>query len=354
MSDNKINRKHKYVRYLGFLVLIAAYSVALAAGYGTTVLIYRFVGTPPELVTHIFTGLMAIVLLILVQGFLLIVTGHLQKEHNNGIQSQLTDALQQISQGNFDILLDPTERHMNHELAEAINDMAKKLGTLETMRQDFISNVSHEIQSPLTSIGGFAALLKQEDLPVPQRRRYAEIIAAESKRLSRLSDHLLKLSTLDDNSISLDKKAFRLDKQLESVILTLEPQWSVKNIALAADLQKCSIEADEALLSQVWINLLHNAIKFTPENGQIYIVLDTKDGCGEIKLSDTGVGIAPDDQIHIFERFFKADKARDRSLGGNGLGLSIVKRIVELHDGDISVQSEVGKGTTFCITLPIT
>ena len=144
------------------------------------------------------------------------------------------------------------------------------------LRQDFISNVSHEIQSPLTSIRGFAALLKNDTLTAEQKNHYLNIIEAESKRLSSLSDNLLKLSALETGSEPLSIKEYRLDKQLEKVALMLEPQWSAKNIAMEADLEKLTIQGDEDLLSQVWVNLLHNAIKFTPEGGTIRIILKAR------------------------------------------------------------------------------
>jgi signal transduction histidine kinase len=140
--------------------------------------------------------------------------------------------------------------------------------------------------------------------------------------------------------------------------LTLEPQWSAKNILLEAELPKLTVYADEGLLSQVWVNLLHNAIKFTPADGTVIVKLEGSgddsgsNGGATVTIADTGVGIAKDDLPHIFERFYKVDKARDRALGGNGLGLSLVKKIVELHDGRLSVESELGKGTTFKIFLP--
>ena len=262
-----------------------------------------------------------------------------RKQHN-----EILDAMAKIAQGDFSVFVQ-TDNFVHAELAGAINTMAKNLGNLETMRQDFISNVSHEIQSPLTSIGGFAALLKKEGLPDAERQRYADIIEAESKRLSSLSDNLLKLSTLDNQPLATTE--YRLDKQLSNIVLTLEPQWSAKSLTVEADLQKLTIFGDEDLLSQVWVNLLHNAIKFTPEGGTITVLLSGS----TVKIADSGAGIAQEDLPHIFERFYKADKSRDRSLGGNGLGLSLVKKIVELHGGSILVESNLGKGTTFNITL---
>lgn len=336
----------------GFLVLVITFSIALVAGYGITMLIYRFTGRPPELLAHVFSGLAALVILVSAIGLITLLRERGRRGEHQNIHDIITDALEQISQGNFDVLLDAKESDIHHDFAEAINDMAKNLGNLETMRQDFISNVSHEIQSPLTSISGFAALLQKNDLTAEQRQRYAKIIESESRRLSSLSDNLLKLSSLDNNKIPLSRKEFRLDKQLERTALTLEPQWSVKGLALEADLQKCTLLGDEDLLSQVWVNLLHNAIKFTPGGGQISIALVLEDETAVVKVSDTGVGIAPEDQIHVFERFYKADKARDRSLGGNGLGLSLVKKIVELHGGRVTVESGIGRGSAFTVTLP--
>ena len=344
--------RKRHSSIFGVLALCAAYCLAFAASYGITALVYRFTGQPHDMLKHLFSGLLAVILILIGWRIILTFGGgtHHQKDILN-IHDTLTGTLAQIAQGNFDVLLDPKNVGFFNDLAEAINDMAQNLGTLETMRQDFISNVSHEIQSPLTSIGGFAALLQKDGLPDEERRRYAAIIETESKRLSALSENLLKLSTLDDNKAPLIKKEFRLDKQLERIALTLEPQWSSKNLTLEADLQKQSVCGDEDLLSQVWMNLLHNAIKFTPEGGRIYMALSTDGNTAVIKISDTGIGIATENQLHIFERFYKVDKARDRSHDGNGLGLSLVKKIVELHDGSITVESEPGKGATFWICL---
>lgn len=337
---------------LGLLLLILVYGSALAGGYGITALIYRITGPPSELLRQVFSGLTALALIAAVMGLTALWRMRRGQRPHENIHDVLTGALAQIARGNFDVFLDAKVTDMHHDLAEAINDMARGLGNLETMRQDFISNVSHEIQSPLTSISGFAGLLKKEDLPAEQRRRYAEIIEGESRRLSSLSENLLKLTTLDNSKLPLNRQDFRLDKQLENVALLLEPQWSAKNLTLEADLPLCLLCGDEDLLSQVWTNLLHNAIKFTPEGGQISMELKREGNTARVTIADTGIGIGPEDRIHIFERFYKADKARARSAGGNGLGLSLVKKIVDLHGGSIKVESTIGKGTTFEIFLP--
>ena len=267
------------------------------------------------------------------------------------ILSGAIEAMNKIASGDFNVLVKTNELDPFNEVADNINRMAKELGFLEKLRQDFISDVSHEIQSPLTSISGFATLLKKGNLSENQISHYASIIETESKRLSKLSENLLRLSNLESEDNNLNLKKYQMNKQIESILLMLEPQWSAKNITLDVSLNETIICGDEDLLSQVFINLLNNAIKFTPENGNIDINLSSNENGIECKISDTGIGISPEDQPRIFERFYKADKSRDRSLGGNGLGLSIVKKIIDLHGGKISLTSEIGKGTEFTILL---
>jgi signal transduction histidine kinase len=268
------------------------------------------------------------------------------------ILSGAIEAMNKIASGDFNVLVKTNELDPFNEVADNFNKMAKELGSLEKLRQDFISDVSHEIQSPLTSISGFAALLKKGNLSESQISHYANIIETESRRLSKLSENLLRLSNLESEDNNLNLKKYQINKQIESILLMLEPQWSVKNITLDVSLEETIICGDEDLLSQVFINLLNNAIKFTPENGNIGVNLSSDENSIVCRISDTGIGISPQDQPRIFERFYKEDKSRDRSLGGNGLGLSIVKKIIDLHGGKISLTSEVGKGTKFTISLP--
>lgn len=268
------------------------------------------------------------------------------------ILSGTVEAMKKIASGDFNVHVKTNEHDPFNEVADNINKMAKELGSLEKMRQDFISDVSHEIQSPLTSISGFAALLKKGNLSESQISHFADIIEAESKRLSKLSENLLRLSNLESENHILNLKKYQIDRQIESILLMLEPQWAAKRITLDVSLTKTIICGDEDLLSQVFINLLHNAIKFTPENGNISVNLSCYENRIECKISDTGIGISPQDQLRIFERFYKADKSRDRSLGGNGLGLSIVKKIIDLHGWKISLTSKIGKGTEITIFLP--
>ncbi|MBB3109505.1 signal transduction histidine kinase [Paenibacillus phyllosphaerae] len=267
---------------------------------------------------------------------------------------EVINAIRRIGKGDFTVTLE-RNRHMRGqfgELADSINDMTTNLSQMEEMRQSFISNVSHEIQSPLTSIRGFARALQEDGLEEEQRNRYYNIIETESMRLSKLSDNLLKLTSLDSDKHPFEPKPYRLDKQLRRMILACEPQWSDKDIVMDVELPELRIAADEDLLSQVWMNLLSNSIKFTPAKGVIRVHAKQQGDHIVVVLSDSGIGIAAEDVPHIFERFFKADKARDRSIGGSGLGLSIVKRILDIHGGIAEVASVLGQGTTFTVRLP--
>ncbi|MBK9924415.1 MAG: GHKL domain-containing protein [Anaerolineales bacterium] len=273
------------------------------------------------------------------------------------IFAPILDALERITRGDFSVRLSPDEARDNpmmSKLTDSVNKMASELHQWESTRQEFISNVSHEIQSPLTSIRGFAKALENDELTIEERHHYLNIIEDESMRLSRITEDLLKMASLESDHLEFEPKTYRLDKQLRSLILVCEPQWSEKSIQMDVSLDELEIIADEDLLSQVWINLLHNAIKFTPQAGFIKVTLSPRDSFAEIRISDNGIGISEEDRERIFERFYKADKSRTRASGGSGLGLSIVKKIVDLHNGTIKVESEQDKGTTFIVNLPQT
>ncbi|MEO8285157.1 MAG: HAMP domain-containing sensor histidine kinase [Chloroflexota bacterium] len=266
----------------------------------------------------------------------------------------IMSAMQQIAQGNFNIRLDNnfagSEPFGN--LVDGMNTMALQLGEMEQMRQEFISNVSHEIQSPLTSIRGFAQALHDEQLSDEQKSNYLDIIMNESMRLSRLSDNLLRLASLEAKHPRFEPHPYRLDKQIRDIILACEPQWTDKSLDMDVCLERVSITADEDLLSQVWINLISNCIKFTPGGGTVRVELSRDRESIIFRTTDTGIGIAMEDQPHLFERFYKADKSRTYSNGGSGLGLSIAKKIVEMHNGSIDVKSSPGAGAIFTVCLP--
>ena len=352
-----MNRSTKTRMMINIVTMAFVFLCCQMGGYALSLLLFSAVGQSPAWIAYLLAVTIGIGIFFSLMALASFYFTHSKrwKEHNHmrgSLLEEAVDALNRIAHGDFNVSVSMRERDPFPELAESINKMAHELGSMETMRQDFISNVSHEIQSPLTSISGFAALLKNDTLPSLQRHHYIEIIESESKRLSKLSDNLLKLSALEADGKSLKKHEYRLDKQLEHTTLMLEPHWMEKNINVEAELQKVNYFGDEELLSQVWINLLHNSIKFTPEKGSITIALTSDAGQVVCRISDTGKGISAEDKAHIFERFYKADKSRDRSLGGSGLGLSLVKKIVELHGGTVSVESEPEKGSNFTVLLP--
>jgi signal transduction histidine kinase len=271
-----------------------------------------------------------------------------------GVFGPIIEAIERIAQEDFTVRLDDTMPKVTlvNELVKSVNNMAVELSQMEAMRQEFISNVSHEIQSPLTSMRGFALALQDETLGPEERGHYLNIIATESTRLSRITDNLLRLASLESDQVKFEPRRYRLDNQIRSLILACEPQWTGKDLDMDVSLDEIAITADEDLLSQVWINLIHNSIKFTPQGGRLRLELHRQDNKIEFRICDTGIGIAEEDQPHIFERFYKADKARERSKGGSGLGLSITQKIVDLHNGSIAVESKLGEGTTFTVSLP--
>jgi len=264
----------------------------------------------------------------------------------------LTRATRKMTKGDFSIHLRTNRKDEIGQLTTSVNQMAHELGMLEKIRRQFVSDVSHEIQSPLTSIIGFTQALKNKKMDEASRLRLLNIIEEESNRLSRLSGDLLQLSSLEYEHLQLNLRKFRLDEQIRNVIISLEPQWSAKHLEIELDLEEIIIKADEDRLIQVWANLIGNSIKFTGEYGNIRVKGKGNSRGIEISITDSGQGIAEEELNHIFKPFYKVDESRDRSLSGNGIGLSIVKRIIDLHQGDIQVNSREGEGTTFTVFFP--
>ncbi|GIN86095.1 two-component sensor histidine kinase [Heyndrickxia sporothermodurans] len=344
--------KKFFQHVFGFVVFIVLIAVSSTAGYFIVAYLYRnFNWHTSDYIHHLIAVILGIFILGII-GFL--ISLFTRAKHINHFQ-EVINALRRIAKGDFNVYLDlKIDRdHPYNQIINQINLMAKQLKEMEEMRQEFISNVSHEIQSPLTSISGFARALQYDQLTQDERKHYLSIIETESNRLSKLSDNLLKLTSLESTNHPFERKSYRLDQQIRNIILACEPQWVEKELEMDVSLEKVTISGDEDLMSQVWMNLLHNSIKFTPNLGRIRVDLRKIDDKFMIKIIDNGIGISKKDQVHIFERFYKADKARERSKGGSGLGLSIVKKIIEMHEGSIFVDSEEGKGTVFTITLSI-
>ncbi|ANS77312.1 hypothetical protein AWM70_17745 [Paenibacillus yonginensis] len=341
----------RLVAFIGITLLL---SLCWVGAFYAADYVYNWIGRHPHpLVGQLITSGLGM----LFWGTVISLISRIPRKKQNDYFEQTIEALRKISRGDFQVDLRNLgfgfRNHPFNVLADSVNEMAINLKNTEEMRQEFISNVSHEIQSPLTSIAGFARILKQEELSREQSLHYLDIIERESVRLSKLSDNMLRLASLDSKHVKLQTERFRLDKQLQQHLLSCEPQWLEKNLEVDAELVPVELEADQILLSQVWVNLLHNAIKFTPAGGTIKISLAVEHDHALVSVQDTGIGISEEDLLHIFERFYKVDRSRTRTEGGNGLGLSILHKIVELHKGEVSVHSRVGEGTEFIVRLPL-
>ena len=267
--------------------------------------------------------------------------------------TRLTNAIKELSNGNYNVRVDNVGQDEISKLNQGFNQMARQLAKQDETRQKFISDISHEFQTPLTSIQGFANILKEEDLPKEQRVKYANIILYNSKRLSSLAKNMLQLTFLDREEIELELTNYSLVEQMNRVISTQENQAMEKNIEIVFEMPKKEIfiEGDEQRLEQVWTNIISNAIKYTNEGGLITITMKKNSKDIEVSIEDTGIGMSKEVVSHIFERFYREDKARN--VEGNGLGLAIVKSIVDLHHGKIDILSQVDVGTNFIVRLPI-
>lgn len=264
---------------------------------------------------------------------------------------KISNAFVGLSKGDFSVRV-PTNETIEEirDMAVNFNAMVHDLSRIETLQSDFVVNVSHEFKTPLAAIEGYATLLQNTSLPEDKKERYVEIILENTKRLTEMSSNILVLSKLENQEKVLDKKEYRLDEQLRMAVLLLENKWTKKKIEFETSLPKLYYIGNEQILNQVWYNLLDNAIKHSKEKGVIAISTKKKEKYVEVKIRDEGEGMSKEIQKHIFEKFYQGDESRKRE--GNGLGLALVKRIVELCEGKIFVESEPGKGTEFTVRLP--
>jgi signal transduction histidine kinase len=263
----------------------------------------------------------------------------------------LSAAAAEIAKGNFKVRVREPSDPEYSILAQNFNKMAEELAGTETLRGDFISNVSHEFKTPLASIQGFAKLLQSDDITEQEREEYTQIIIDETSRLSKLSSNILRLTKLENQKTVGKKTRFSLDEQIRKILLVLEPEWSKKKIDLDIDLEDIMYVGSEELMAQIWQNIINNAIKFTPEGGKISVKLFRNEKNISAEIWDNGPSIAPDVKAKIFDKFYQGD--RSRATEGNGLGLALVKRIIELSEGSIEVENDMKKGgVCFRISLP--
>lgn len=263
---------------------------------------------------------------------------------------EMNKATKLIAKGNFNVRVSVPKNAEMGELVNNFNRMTRDLGSTETLQRDFINNVSHEFKTPLASISGFAKLMQSGGLSEEQQAEYAGIIAEESDRLARLSSSILQLTRLDNASSLSGVTEFSLDEQLRRTIVLLAGQWEPKNIDMEVEVEEITLRGNRELLGEVWMNLLTNAIRFTPEGGHISVRASELLDDIQVEVEDDGCGMTPEVKARVFERFYQAD--RSRSNEGNGLGLALVKRVVELSGGSVEVESAPGSGSVFRVRLP--
>lgn len=263
---------------------------------------------------------------------------------------RIIEATDELAKGNFD-----TRIHFEYppelcNLSKSFNSMACELQNTTMLRNDFINNFSHEFKTPIVSIKGFAKLLQDDSLPEEQRKEYIRIIIRESDRLANLATKILDLSKVEGQTQLNQVHSYNLAEQIRLSFLLLENKWSKKEIDFDIDLDEINVSANEEMMQQVFVNLLDNAIKFTPEHGFISLSLKTVENEICFCLKDTGIGMDEATIDHIFHKFYQADSSHQQE--GNGLGMTLVKKIIDLHGGHIKIKSKLGKGTTIFVYLP--
>lgn len=268
---------------------------------------------------------------------------------------KMAEATRKVSEGDFSVYVPTIHTADKLDYLDVMildfNKMVEELGSIETLKTDFISNVSHEMKTPIAIIKNYAELLSADRLEDGQRKEYARSVENAATRLSELISNILKLNKLENQKIMSEMKNYDICRQLCECILQFEDMWDEKEIELETEIEDVAVvKADESLMELVWNNLISNAIKFTEPGGRV-TVRQTSDGdCIRIAVADTGCGMSRESMDRIFDKFYQGDTSHSRE--GNGLGLALVKRVLELMDGDIQVISEEGKGSTFTVTLP--
>lgn len=269
--------------------------------------------------------------------------------------TRISEGMREVARGNFKTRVSEGDKDGAlsefGELERTFNQMASDLESIEIFRNDFINNFSHEFKTPIVSLRGFARQLQSGELSEEQKKEYIDIIVSESERLSNMSTDVLLLSKLETQKIVNGKTSFALDEQIRTCIILLEKEWGDKDISLDIELDPIEYYFNEEMLSHVWINLISNAIKFTEVGGRIEISLKEREGMAIFSIKDNGIGMSDEVKERIFEKFYQGD--RSHTTSGNGIGLNIVQRIISLARGAISVESTLGEGSKFTVTIPI-
>lgn len=278
----------------------------------------------------------------------------MKKAYDQPIQA-ISKATERVAKGDFSVYIPPTHTPDQLDYLDLmildLNKMIEELGSIETLKTDFVSNVSHEMKTPLAIIKNYSEMLQAENLDEERRMEYARTIEESAGRLSELISNILRLNKLENQRITPEIEEFDVCRQICECVLEFEPAWEAKEIELDLDIEDMAyVKGDESLLALVWNNLISNAVKFTEPGGSITICQQTTDKKVKISIKDSGCGMSEEARKHIFDKFYQGDTSH--ATEGNGLGLALVHRVLVLLDGEIEVESEVGKGSCFTVTLP--
>lgn len=349
----KISDEEKRLRSINTYVVLFVFFIMVSAGV-ICVLIFNILDAF-GLIKHIEVVSMLLPFIMLCA---CIIIGSILSAMLSGILlrplNDLKEGLLKVSKGDFTVRLEENGNSELSHIQESFNIMVKELGNTELFRNDFINDFSHEFKTPMVSVYGFAKQLKKGGLTKEQEQEYIDIIINESQRLINMSSNILMLSKLENQEIITDKKDFSLDEELRRCVLQLQGQWGEKNQEVIPDLCEITYYGNSEMLKQVWLNVIGNAVKYTPDGGTIEVKLDINPKNEQevrVRITDNGIGMDKATAERIFEKFYQGDSSH--ATGGNGLGLAMVKRIVELCGGRIRVKSEPDKGTQFTVYLPI-
>lgn len=332
--------------WLGFALNVIIIMFAMISITGALVFKLSFlnINSGPA---HLIPPITLLITAILVStSLILIVSKHLLVPIQN-----LIEALQKVAGGDFTIRLPENQKDAYaYNMNANFNKMVKELNSMEMLQSDFIQNVSHEFKTPLASIEGYATLMNGAPLP-DELHGYSQHILESARQLSTLTGNILRLSKLENQGIISQKESFSLDEQIRQAILSLEPLWEPKHLDIDMDLPETAYYGNENLLFQVWTNLFSNAVKFTPPGGSICVRCHLTPEAIRVVIKDTGIGMAPEVQAHIFDKFYQGE--HNRNIEGNGLGLALASKIIALCNGRIEVESQPDEGASFTVWLPV-
>lgn len=346
-----MGKEVKKSRFPASLFVFFLLVVLLMSGVHTGILVMAFKFNWPVFwqinIPIIYWGIVAI-------GMTIFTRKKIEKTYEEPLQS-LARATEKVANGDFSVYVPTLNSADQYDYLDVMimdfNKMVEELGSIETLKTDFVSNVSHEMKTPIAVIKNYAELLQKENLEEEKRLEYARGIKEASVRLSGLISNILKLNKLENQSIAPIPQKYDICRQLCDCVLQYENIWEEKEIEIDIDIEETAfVWADESLMEIVWNNLFSNAFKFTESGGSVLVKQETIESGIIIKVSDTGCGMSEENVKHIFDKFYQGDTSHSKE--GNGLGMAMVKRVIEMVNGTISVESIPGKGSTFTVILP--